>query len=105
MLLEKGSFIANNSIMTLILNNPNLTPSRIIFWIDGTYKSHGYDDMTRQVAAYGSSTATKSDRSVYLHNGTTAISNGYCTLFDLGEFSMNFSAYTADIIHFLAIQD
>lgn len=105
MKLEKGSFTAGYNLETIILNDSTLTPNRIIFWIDGTYKSHGYDDMTRQVAAYGTSTATKNDRSIYLHNGSTAVMSGRCTAFYLGEFDVTFDVRTADTIHFLAIED
>lgn len=105
MKLEKGSFYALNSIETPVLNDPTLSVDRVVTWVDGTNKSHGYDDLTQQVCAYGNGTTTKSDRSVYVHDGTNILTSGKCTRFDVGEFDMSFDSYNGELINFLAIED
>lgn len=104
MILEKGSFTPNNDATIVTLNNENLTPDRVIFWVEGTYPSHGSDDGTQAVAAYGS-TNTKNDRSIYVHNGSSALMSGRITDLDVGEFEVTFDVRTATSIGFLAIQD
>lgn len=105
MKLEKINFTPSGSTVVIILNDSTLTPDRVVFWVDGTYKCRGYDDMTRQVANYGSGTSTVNNRSIYLHNGTSAIMRGRVTDFDTGEFTVTFDSYTADTIHALVIED
>lgn len=105
MKLEKSSFTPTNTTTTVVLNDDTITPNRITFWVEGTYTSHGYDDGTRQVAAYGNSTLTKNDRSIYVHNGSTALISGRVTNFDEGEFTITFNSYNATTINFLAIED
>lgn len=105
MKLEKGSFTAAYDLNTIVLNDDTLEPSRFIFWVDGTYRTHGYDDMTRQVAHYGNGTAVKNDRSIYIHNGTNAIMSGRVTAVYPGEADITFDIRTADTIHFIAIED
>ena len=104
MKLEKGSFVPTSSTEIVVLNDSTLEPSRIVFWVEGTYPSHGYDDLTRQVAGY-STTIEKNDRSIYVHNGSSATMSGRCNYFDVGEFEVGFDNYTATGINFLAIED
>ncbi len=104
MKVEKGSFTPNASVTTVTLNDDTLTPDRIVFWVEGSFPSHGYDDTTRQVAGY-SSTSEKLDRSVYVHNGSSATMQGRVTNLDVGEFDMTFDSFTSTQINFLAIED
>lgn len=105
MKIEKGSFTPTYNITTVVLNDDTITPNRFIFWVDGTYQCHGYDDLTRQVCNYGIGTSVKNDRSIYLHNGTNAIMSGRVTNIDEGEFDVTFDIRTTDTVHVLAIED
>lgn len=105
MKLEHSSFTPTDSSPIVVLNDDTITPNRIIFWVEGSYPSHGFDDGTQQVCAYGNGTATKNDRSVYVHNGTTATMSGRVDSFDTGEFTMDMDSFTATTINFLAIED
>lgn len=104
MKLEKGSFTPTSDITTVVLNDDTLTPDRIVLWVEGTYPSHGYDDMTRQVAAYAS-TSEKNDRSIYVHNGSSATMSGRVTAMSAGEFDITYDVRTATQTNFLAIED
>lgn len=105
MKLEKGSFLPTGATVIVVLNDDTIAPNRIVFWVDGTNKSHGYDDGTRQVAAYGNGVSTKNDRSIYVHNGSSALISGRVTNYDIGEFTVSFDSYAAESINFLAIED
>lgn len=104
MKIEKFLFTPSSSITTVILNDSSLEPSRVLLWVESPYPSHGYDDMTRQVASYGTS-SIKNDRSIYMHNGSSAVISGRVTDFDIGEFTITFDNYAAYQISGLAIED
>lgn len=104
MTLEKGSFTASSDDCIVTLTNETLTPDRIVFWVEGTYPSHGFDNGIQAVAAY-SSTSTKNDRSIYVHNGSNAIMSGKINYFDVGEFEVGFDVRNATQINYLAIED
>lgn len=104
MKVEKGSFTPTGLITTVVLQDDTLEPDRIVLWVEGTYPSHGYDDLTRQVAGYGS-TSEKLDRSVYVHNGSTALMSGKVNSFSVGEFDMGYDSFTSTQTNYLAIQD
>lgn len=107
MKIEKGSFSPSQSLATIVLNDDTLEANRIIFWCEGTYPSHGYDDMTRQVAAYGGSGVTKNDRSIYVYNTSTStvVQSGRVTGFHVGEIDVTFDSYNATQVGFIAIED
>lgn len=107
MKLEKTTFTAAYAVTTVLLNDSTLIPTRFIFWIDGANSSHGTDDGIIQVSTYNSGTLTKNDRSIYLHNGSTALMSGRVTNIDPlgGEFDVTFDVRTGTTINCIAIEE
>lgn len=101
---EKGSIIATGSLTTPVLNDTTLTPDVIIFWVEGTYPSHGVDNGTVHVAGYDGSGVYNASNSIYVHNGSTALMAGYVSAIYAGEFDITFSVYNGSIINFLAVE-
>lgn len=100
MKLEAGATLIDTDIMYISLNDETLVPESVELWIDGTYHSHGYDDLTTQICAYNSY-QTKDDRSIYVHNGSTVLVDGKCISFDVGEIVLSFNVRTGLIINWL----
>lgn len=102
MKIEPGGTLVDNSVLMVSLNDPTLVPEKVIVWVDGTYPSHGYDDLTTQVCIYNSY-LTKNNKSIYVYNGSTVLLEGKCTSFDEGEIVFTFTTHSELNLRWLVI--
>lgn len=100
---ERGAlYTINSPLETFVLNDTTLTPDVVIFWIDGANASHGYDDTTHRLAAYGASSVDAANSINAVVGGNPIV--GKLDSVSLGEFDVRFSQHTPTVINFVAIE-
>lgn len=100
---EVGSFSANSSGATILLNDSTLNIKGIMFTVPNS--GTGFSDGTRNRSMQGTNKSTT--YSVLSYNGTTVQLAGYITdISTAGQFSLHFDNYLATVpIYFIVYGD